>query len=195
MNTRDEEHGDGSRSCFARMTSPVGRLVLVGDVGPRGLELRGLYFEGAPHAAGAVPSGAREDAAAFGEVVAQLRAYFDGARTSFDVRLAPRGTTFQRAVWRELSAIPYGETTTYAEIARAIGRPRAVRAVGAANGKNPLSIVVPCHRVIGRDGTLTGYAGGIENKRRLLELESRRGPHESAVPQRAFRAAPRIGAR
>ncbi|MBX3199965.1 MAG: methylated-DNA--[protein]-cysteine S-methyltransferase [Labilithrix sp.] len=153
------------------MRSPVGPLVLVGAVGSRGLDLRGIYFEGAPHAGGVVPEEAREDDEAFGEVITQLRAYFDGTRTTFDVRIAPRGTDFQREVWRALAAIPYGETKTYAEIARAIGRPRAVRAVGAANGKNPLSIVVPCHRVIGRDGTLTGYAGGIDTKRRLLELE------------------------
>ncbi|MBX3209698.1 MAG: methylated-DNA--[protein]-cysteine S-methyltransferase [Labilithrix sp.] len=159
---------------FARVASPLGRLVLVGDVSPDGLELRGIYFEGAPHAAGAIPADALEDAEAFTRVTEQLAAYFDGARTSFDVTLAPRGTAFQSAVWRALAAIPYGETTTYAAIARSIGRPRAVRAVGAANGKNPLSIVVPCHRVIGKDGTLAGYAGGIENKRRLLELESRR---------------------
>jgi methylated-DNA-[protein]-cysteine S-methyltransferase len=98
----------------------------------------------------------------------------DGKRTSFDLPLAPLGTEFQRRVWTALAAIPYGTTTTYAAIARSIGKPRAVRAVGTANGKNPLSIVVPCHRVIGKNGTLTGYAGGLESKRRLLEIESAR---------------------
>ncbi|HVJ94578.1 MAG TPA: methylated-DNA--[protein]-cysteine S-methyltransferase, partial [Labilithrix sp.] len=101
-------------------------------------------------------------------------AYFAGQRTSFDLELAPRGTPFQRDVWRALLSVPYGRTTTYSAIARSIGRPLAVRAVGAANGRNPLAIVVPCHRVIGNDGSLTGYAGGLDNKRFLLELEARR---------------------
>jgi methylated-DNA-[protein]-cysteine S-methyltransferase len=162
-----------SKTRFARVPSPVGKLLLVGEVGGSGLALRGIYFEGAAHAEGAVPEDAREDAQAFSQVLEQLAAYFDGRRTAFDLALAPRGTEFQHAVWRALAAIPYGTTTTYASIARSIGKPRAVRAVGAANGRNPLSIVVPCHRVIGEDGSLTGYAGGIANKRRLLELESR----------------------
>jgi len=161
---------------FTRVRSPVGALLLVGDVGGEGLALRGIYFDGAPHAREALPPGAREDAAVFAHVVEQLEAYFEGARTAFDIALAPHGTPFQREVWRALEAIPYGESRTYAEIANAIGKPRAVRAVGAANGRNPLSIVVPCHRVIGRDGTLTGYAGGIDNKRALLALEARRAP-------------------
>jgi methylated-DNA-[protein]-cysteine S-methyltransferase len=170
-----------SKTRFARTISPVGKLLLVGDIlGEGKLVLRGIYFDGAPHAARALSERARahseraqEDARAFASVLEQLDAYFQGKRTSFDIALAPRGTAFQREVWRALAAIPYGETTTYAAIARSIGKPHAVRAVGAANGRNPLSIVVPCHRVIGGDGTLTGYAGGIENKRRLLELESR----------------------
>jgi methylated-DNA-[protein]-cysteine S-methyltransferase len=160
--------------CFARATTPVGELLLVGELGGGELSLLGLYFADAPHASGAVPPGAREDLRVFAEVLAQLAAYFSGQRRSFELRLAPRGTAFQQKVWRALTQIPYGETTTYAAIARAIGRPTAVRAVGAANGKNPLSIVVPCHRVIGRDGTLTGYAGGLPSKRRLLELEAQR---------------------
>lgn len=174
MKTHDNE----SRWCFARYDAPVGGLLLVGEVSARSFALAGLYFDGAAHAAGVIPDGAREDRRAFAGVMKQLDAYFAGRRTSFDVALSPRGTAFQRDVWRALASIPYGETTTYAEIARAIGRPRAVRAVGAANGRNPLSIVVPCHRVIGKDGTLTGYAGGVENKRSLLDLESRhaRGP-------------------
>ena len=159
---------------FGRMKSRVGALLLVGDVDRHSLALRGIYFAGAPHAKAAIPDGAREDVVPFEAVVEQITGYFDGERTCFDVALAPRGTTFQQAVWRALSEIPYGETTTYAGIARAIGRPKAIRAVGAANGRNPLSIIVPCHRVIGQDGTLTGYAGGLDNKRLLLELESRR---------------------
>lgn len=160
---------------FTRVSSPLGALLLVGDdVDGGGVALRGIYFDGAAHSTKAIPPGAREDAGAFAHVIEQLDAYFEGERTSFDLPLAPQGTTFQREVWRALAAIPYGETTTYAAIATAIGKPRAVRAVGAANGRNPLSIVVPCHRVIGRDGTLTGYAGGIANKRALLALEAKR---------------------
>lgn len=162
---------------FARWEAPVGRLLLVGRAVRREssgrLELAGLYFDAAPHAARAISAEAREDRAAFDEIVTQLEAYFEGRLKTFEITLAPRGTMFQREVWSALATIPYGTTTTYAEIARAIGKPRAVRAVGAANGRNPLSIVVPCHRVIGRDGTLTGYAGGVENKRSLLDLESR----------------------
>tara|TARA_R110001592_G_scaffold295594_2_gene565675 strand:+ start:23505 stop:23996 length:492 start_codon:yes stop_codon:yes gene_type:complete len=101
----------------------------------------------------------------------QLQEYFAGQRTSFDLPLAPRGTDFQRLVWSALSAIPWGAVRSYADIARAIGRPKAVRAVGAANGRNPLPIVVPCHRVIGSDGSLTGFAGGLDMKRKLLQLE------------------------
>ncbi len=101
----------------------------------------------------------------------QLAEYFRGARHRFELPLAPRGTDFQQMVWRALAAIPYGQTRSYGEIARAIGRPRAVRAVGAANGRNPLPIVVPCHRVIGSDGSLTGFAGGLAAKTCLLELE------------------------
>ena len=101
----------------------------------------------------------------------QLAEYFRGARHRFELPLAPRGTDFQQLVWRALAAIPYGQTRSYGEIARAIGKPRAVRAVGAANGRNPLPIVVPCHRVIGSDGSLTGFAGGLAAKTCLLELE------------------------
>jgi methylated-DNA-[protein]-cysteine S-methyltransferase len=161
-----------SDHCFTRVDTPFGRLLLVAvHDGPRPA-LRGIYFDAAPHAVAAVPVGARQDELAFVEVRQQLDEFFAGRRRSFDLPLAPLGTPFQLEVWDALRAIPYGATTTYAAIARAIGRPRAVRAVGAANGKNPLSIVVPCHRVIGKDGTLTGYAGGLPSKRRLLELES-----------------------
>jgi methylated-DNA-[protein]-cysteine S-methyltransferase len=101
----------------------------------------------------------------------QLREYFAGQRQHFDLPLAPAGTVFQRAVWQALAAIPWGETRSYADIAQAIQRPTAVRAVGAANGRNPVPIVIPCHRVIGSDGSLTGFAGGLAVKRTLLELE------------------------
>lgn len=109
---------------------------------------------------------------------AELGAYFTGERTSFDVPLEPVGTEFQRAAWRALCAIPFATTRSYAAQARAVGRPRAVRAVGAANGRNPISIVVPCHRVLGSDGRLTGFAGGLAAKRALIDHEvavSRRG--------------------
>ena len=102
---------------------------------------------------------------------AQLREYFAGARRTFDLPLAPHGTAFQQRVWAALRAIPYGETRTYGELAAAIGSPNASRAVGMANHRNPIPIIIPCHRVIGANGTLTGYAGGLEVKRKLLALE------------------------
>ncbi len=113
----------------------------------------------------------RQDAA-FSEVVDQLDAYFSGDLTHFDLPLRPSGTVFQQQVYGALQAIPYGATTTYGAIARKIGRPRAVRAVGAANGRNPIPIIIPCHRVIGADGSLTGFGGGLEIKKFLLDLES-----------------------
>ncbi|WP_105103687.1 methylated-DNA--[protein]-cysteine S-methyltransferase [Microbulbifer pacificus] len=114
----------------------------------------------------------RRGATAFtDQAAAQLQAYFSGALKAFDLPLAATGTPFQQSVWRALCAIPYGETRNYRQLAEAIGNPKAVRAVARANGANPLSVVVPCHRVIGSDGTLTGYAGGLEMKARLLVLE------------------------
>ncbi len=103
----------------------------------------------------------------------QLDGYFNGTRTSFDLPLCPRGTDFQEAVWQALTAIPYGETRTYAQIAAQIGKPKACRAVGMANHHNPLPILIPCHRVIGANGRLTGYAGGLEIKKFLLDLEQK----------------------
>ncbi|MGO5024011.1 methylated-DNA--[protein]-cysteine S-methyltransferase [Lawsonibacter sp. LCP25S3_G6] len=105
------------------------------------------------------------------KVFSQLQEYFSGQRKTFDFPYELRGTEFQKKVWAALETIPYGQTRSYREIAQAVGNPKAVRAVGAANGKNPMWIVVPCHRVVGANGTLTGYAGGIDMKRRLLELE------------------------
>ncbi|HSK81639.1 MAG TPA: methylated-DNA--[protein]-cysteine S-methyltransferase [Thermoanaerobaculia bacterium] len=112
-----------------------------------------------------------EDSERTAEVRRQLEEYFAGERQTFDLALSPKGTAFERSVWSELSRIPYGATRSYAEIARAIGRPGAARAVGRANGANPIPIVVPCHRVIGADGSLTGFGGGLEVKSRLLEIE------------------------
>ncbi len=112
-----------------------------------------------------------EDPERTAEVQRQLAEYFAGERREFDLVLAPQGTDFERAVWKELEKIPFGETRTYGEIAGILGRPGAARAVGRANGANPIPIVVPCHRVIGADGSLTGFGGGLEVKSRLLELE------------------------
>ncbi len=115
---------------------------------------------------------ARRDAEGAADAVAQLREYFAGSRTQFELPLAPRGTAFQRQVWLALRPIPHGTTTSYGAIAASIGRPTASRAVGAANGQNPIAIVVPCHRVVGSTGALTGYGGGMERKRWLLDHEA-----------------------
>lgn len=152
--------------------SPVGRLILAAsDDG-----LTHLLFaerEGRPFRDDRLPPCHGSSAARriLAETEKQLREYFAGRRRDFDLPLAPRGTEFQMAVWRGLRDIPYGETESYGDLARRIGRPRAVRAVGAANGANPISIIVPCHRVIGGDGSLTGYGGGLRIKKQLLELE------------------------
>lgn len=155
---------------YAVMDSPIGPLTLIGD----GAALSGLYMELHTPAARSVPPGAVHDDAAFPVARAQLGEYFAGERTAFDLPLRLAGTPFQLEVWEALRAIPYGETTSYGELARRIGRPAAVRAVGLANGRNPVSIVVPCHRVIGSNGSLTGYGGGLDRKRHLLALESGR---------------------
>jgi methylated-DNA-[protein]-cysteine S-methyltransferase len=142
--------------------SPIGELLLVGD----GESLTGLDFGPAD-----VRPGWRREPGAFADASDQLGAYFAGDLRTFDLPLAPTGTRFQRQVWDALTAIPYGETTSYGELAESIGRPGSARAVGAANGRNPIAIVVPCHRVIGADRTLTGYAGGLDAKLTLLTLE------------------------
>lgn len=137
--------------------------------------LTGLYLEDHRHAP-ADRSAWRHDPAVLGDAVLQVEQYLAGERRAFDLPLAPAvGTAFQRRVWAALEAIPYGTTTTYGTLAAALGLPRAVRAVGAANGRNPLSIVRPCHRVLGADGTLTGYGGGLPAKRALLALEAAAG--------------------
>lgn len=112
-----------------------------------------------------------ETSCVLNEAIRQLKAYFLGERRTFSVPLAAKGTPFQQQVWQALMTIPYGETWSYQDLANAIGNPKAVRAVGTANGKNPISVIVPCHRVIGKDGKLTGYAGGVERKAQLLKLE------------------------
>lgn len=151
--------------------SPIGPLLLVGEPGPGdAFRLTGLYMEEHRHGRG-VAAGWREDPAAFATVVRELDEYFAGRRRTFDLSLAPEGTPFQRRVWEELLRIPAGETCTYGELARRVGKAGAARAVGAAVGRNPISIVVPCHRVVGADGTLTGFGGGLERKRKLLAIE------------------------
>ncbi|HMI83054.1 MAG TPA: methylated-DNA--[protein]-cysteine S-methyltransferase [Polyangiaceae bacterium] len=152
-------------------TSPVGPLLLLSD----GDALVGLYTPGIS-ASRAAPRGAILDFAPFRDVSEKLDRYFAGVLTQFDVPLRLAGTPFQRAVWAALVAIPYGTTISYRELAARIGNPRAVRAVGAANGRNPVSIIVPCHRVIGADGALVGYGGGLDCKRWLLNHEHARGP-------------------
>lgn len=151
------------------VASPLGQLTLVVDAA--GL-LCGLYLDGQAHRPGPDSMGERDDTIAE-DAVAQLAQYFSGERTEFDVDTAARGTDFQRAVWCQLDAIPAGQTRTYGEVAASIGRPVAVRAVGAAIGRNPISIIVPCHRVVGSAGQLTGYAGGVDKKRWLLNHELR----------------------
>lgn len=146
------------------LASPVGALRVFVDAESRVVR---LDFPGANHAALAATENAQRCAA----VARQLAEYFDRRRQTFELDLAPAGTEFQRAVWSELQRIAYGSTISYAELARRIGKPKAVRAVGAANGQNPIPIVVPCHRVIGADGSLTGFGGGLACKRTLLELE------------------------
>ena len=150
--------------------SPVGTLTLVAsDAGLVAI----LWPDDAPGRVRLAAAQEAPDHPVLAAAATQLAEYFAGTRTRFDLPLAPAGTDFQRAVWRALDAIPYGETRSYADIARAIGRPAASRAVGAANGRNPISIVTPCHRVVGASGALTGFAGGLATKRLLLSLERR----------------------
>lgn len=146
--------------------SPIGPLFIAGD--ESGLQLLLMELDSRPWHIG---EGWQQAGRELDAVCRQLDEYFAGKRRQFDLRLAPRGTAFQQAVWQALQAIPYGRTCSYSELAGVIGRPQAVRAVGTANGANPISIIVPCHRVIGRNGSLTGYAGGLPRKQQLLELE------------------------
>jgi len=159
---------------YRYIKSPIGTLLLAGDA-------EGLRFIGFPEGKGQVQpeSDWRKDDRAFGDVKKQLDEYFAGKRKAFDLKLAPTGTAFQRDVLAALQQIPYGETRSYQDVASGVGRPKAVRAVGAANGRNPLPIVIPCHRVIGANGNLTGFGGGLPVKKYLLELE--RGQVERAT--------------
>ena len=151
---------------YTTVESPIGELLLAGD----GATLNELHMRGAPRALEIAAEG-DYDRGAFRKARNQLGEYFAGTRRRFELALQPAGSVYQRGVWKELQRIEFGETITYAELARRIGRRGSARAVGAANGRNPISIIIPCHRVIGADGTLTGYSGGIRRKRTLLELE------------------------
>jgi methylated-DNA-[protein]-cysteine S-methyltransferase len=148
--------------------TPIGPLTLVAD----GPALVGIYFAEHRHQPDAVTFGPRDSTdPVLVDAAGQLDEYFAGQRSSFDLELSPRGDTFQTRVWGRLRDIPYGETTTYGTIAAELGNVGMARAVGAAVGRNPLSIVVPCHRVVGKNGSLTGFAGGLDRKAALLELE------------------------
>ncbi|MCW3049773.1 MAG: ogt [Solirubrobacterales bacterium] len=151
-----------THTAYTLLPSPLGPVLLTGgDAG-----LTRVLLDGPDPA----PEWVRDDAR-FTEAARQLGEYFAGARTAFDLPLRAAGTAFEQRVWDELRRIPYGETTSYGALARRLGHPGAARAVGRANGRNQLAIVVPCHRVIGASGALTGYAGGLERKRALLALE------------------------
>jgi methylated-DNA-[protein]-cysteine S-methyltransferase len=173
-----------SAVAWTRISSPIGELVLVGD----DAGLRELRFGIDPRPPDPLWV---ESAIRFRRSIRQLEEYFRGERRRFAIPLAPSGTPFQKRVWDEVARIPYGTTIAYAELARRLGAAGAARAAGAANGRNPLPILVPCHRVLGSDGTLTGYAGGLDAKRRLLELEGLR-PSPAAPRARSVQRWPAI---
>ena len=149
------------------VASPIGDLLLVGDEDA----LHRIYFQEGKRGSTKPDRTWEPSEKPFREVKRQLRAYFDGKLKDFDLPLAPQGTEFQLKVWKTLRTIPYGKTWSYGELARRIRRPDAQRAVGAANGRNPIPVIVPCHRVIGADGSLTGFGGGLPIKQKLLALE------------------------
>jgi methylated-DNA-[protein]-cysteine S-methyltransferase len=161
---------------YRTIESPIGPLLVAGDD-------EGLKYIGFPTGKGRIEPGDdwTLDDGGFEETRMQLEEYFNGKRREFDLNLAPDGTAFQRDVLNALQGIPYGETRSYQEIAVGVGRPKAVRAVGAANGRNPLPIVIPCHRVIGANGSLTGFGGGIPIKKYLLDLEQGKAPKLEAT--------------
>lgn len=158
---------------YDRIESPIGPIVLAGDG-------EALSFVGLPESRHplSIPTEWKHDSKAFAPARQQFDAYFAGELLEFDLPLAAQGTEFQQRVWKALCTIPYATTISYAELARRVGNPKASRAVGLANGANPLSIIVPCHRVIGANGSLTGYGGGLKAKQHLLDLEQRHAPRE-----------------
>src|SRR5215475_2854465 len=165
-------HTDGRRRSLTVMDSPIGPLTLIAENG----RLAGVHMEITRYEPDAATLGTAvgdDDEPVLASAARQLDAYFDGDLTSFDLPLTLDGSQFQRTVWAALQDIPYGQTTSYGELAKRIGQPSASRAVGLANGRNPVSIIVPCHRVIGADGSLTGYGGGMDRKRFLLAHEQR----------------------
>lgn len=173
-----------TRMFHTEFESPIGPITLEGD----GEHLTGLHFPSHRHWAG-VPQTSQQSDTLFREVQRQLAEYFAGTRRSFDLPLRPAGTPFQQRVWNELLRIPFGEAVSYAELARRVGNPAATRAVGAANGRNPISIIIPCHRVVGSTGVLTGYGGGLERKRQLLELEDALPPTRNVEQRLLFEAS------
>ena len=153
---------------YRYLDSPFGRVLVAGD----GDSLQWLSFTTGRQKATSLSEWTEDNRdTLLREAGRELEAYFAGKRERFDLPLAPQGTAFQKRVWKKLVSIPYGKTVSYSELARRIGRPGAFRAVGAANGQNPISVIIPCHRVLGKNGDLTGYGGGLDVKRRLLELE------------------------
>lgn len=156
--------------------SPIGRLLLAAD--DSGLRQLLMDIEDKPWQIG---EHWREATSELDGVCQQLDEYFAGRRQQFELRLAPQGTPFQQAVWQALQSIPFGHTSCYSALAEQIERPKAVRAVGAANGANPIAVIIPCHRVIGRDGSLTGYAGGLPRKALLLQLEGAQLPEQAML--------------
>jgi len=166
---------------FDRVPTPLGGMVLASD----GDALSGAWFDGQRYQPPIGPAWQRQpDLPVLRRAAAELAEYFAGERIAFDVPLAPVGTPFQRDVWRAIAGVPYGATIAYRELAARAGRPESIRAAGAATGRNPLSIIVPCHRIVGADGALTGYAGGLARKRALLALE------HAAIAAAAPRVAP-----
>jgi len=165
---------------YAYLETPVGILLIAGDDGA----VECISFPRHGKAAKPEPGWLESQRGAVAEAIRQLREYFAGERTGFDLPLAPKGTEFQRAVWRQLQDIPYGETISYGELARRVGNPKAARAVGSANGANPLPIVIPCHRVIAGDGSIGGFGGGLPTKEILLALEQRTSVGNRAVAGR-----------
>lgn len=174
------------KSVYTYMQSPIGQVLLV-------CTKKGLthinFQEGNDHiidVAALESTGCQRADDQFDDAITQLTEYFAGKRQTFDLPLAPKGTPFQQKVWAELCRIPFGKTISYAELAQRIGQPTAARAVGAANGKNPLPVVIPCHRVIGSNKTLTGYAGGVEIKASLLSIECKDNPAMAPLLQGAL---------
>ncbi|MBZ5605345.1 MAG: methylated-DNA--[protein]-cysteine S-methyltransferase [Acidobacteriia bacterium] len=153
---------------YGYLETPIGTLLIAGDDA-----IHAIYFPKNGKAVKPEADWTESSRGAVGVAIKQLKEYFSGKRAEFELPLAPEGTAFQRSVWGQLCEIPYGQTISYGELAKRVGNPKASRAVGAANGQNPIPIVIPCHRVIGSNGKLTGFGGGLPTKEKLLALESR----------------------